>query len=178
MAGLTAAAIYTMQGANTLSGFMGNRQQAKAAMDQANYTNRVYGIDATLADQQATDAIARGHEAEMRQLGATRSLVGSQRAAFAAQGIDANSGSAAKVQADTTALGELDALTIRNNAAREAYGYQMEAADYRTRGALALAAGKTQAQAYNNQSYATLLSGAMDMYGQYSRTHPPTSGGK
>ena len=40
---------------------------------------------------------------------------------------------AADVQADTAHQGELDALTLRTNAAREAWGYQVEAGDIRKR---------------------------------------------
>jgi hypothetical protein len=54
-------------------------------------------------------------------------VIGTQRAEFAAQGVDVGSGSAVDVQKDTAYQGEIDALTLRTNAAREAWGYTVEA---------------------------------------------------
>lgn len=165
MAALTA--LLALNAASTINKFAGERQQATAAERQGAYEQGVYNVDAQLADQQAADAIARGKEAETRQRQATRGLIGAQRATLAAQGIDVSTGSALDVQADTAALGELDALTIRNNAAREAFGYRVQAMDYRNQGAMAALAGKNQAAALRNQSYSTLLTGAANTYGIY-----------
>jgi hypothetical protein len=76
---------------------------------------------------------------ELRQRQNTRGMIGSQRAAFAASGVvvdDPNS-SVADVAANTAALSEIDALTIRSNAAREAWGFRSQAQDFRTRGQIA-----------------------------------------
>ncbi|MFJ3117821.1 hypothetical protein ACIPI6_14900 [Pseudomonas protegens] len=83
--------------------------------------------NAAYANKAADDAIARGSFESDQQRLQTRAAIGSQRAGFAANGVDVNSGSAANIQDDTAALGELDALTIRNNAAREAWGYRTQA---------------------------------------------------
>lgn len=166
MAALTAA-LLGLSAASTITKFAGERQQATAAERQGAYEQAVYNTDAQLAEQQAADAIARGKEAETRQRQATRGLIGSQRAALAAQGIEVDSGSALDVQADTAAMGELDALTIRNNAAREAYGYKVQALNYRQQGQLAALSGKNQAAALRNESYSTLLTGAANTYGIY-----------
>lgn len=57
----------------------------------------------------------------------SKQVIGAQRAAFAAQGIDVEQGSALDVQLDTAAITEVDALTIRNNAARQAFGFKVDA---------------------------------------------------
>lgn len=83
--------------------------------------------NAQIKDNAAHDAEQRGAiEADQHRL-KTRDLIGSQRTGFAANGIDVNSGSAATLQDDAAQYGELDALTIANNAAREAYGYRVGA---------------------------------------------------
>lgn len=89
--------------------------------------------NAAIADLQAADAIARGLEEEQRYRSVIRGAIGSQRAGFAAGNINVNEGSAVDVQADAAMLGELDALTIRTNAAREAWGYNVQAFDHRKR---------------------------------------------
>jgi len=89
--------------------------------------------NAQVADLQAQDAIARGAEEESRYRSQVRGLIGANRAATAGGGIDVGSGTALDQQADLAFLGELDALTIRTNAAREAWGYSVEAEDLRQR---------------------------------------------
>lgn len=85
--------------------------------------------NADLAEQRAKDATRRGREAEQRHRVDVRRLIGAQRAAFAAQNVELDSGSALDVQMDTAYLGELDALTIRNNAALEAWGYRVQSSN-------------------------------------------------
>ena len=45
---------------------------------------------------------------------------------MAANGVDLSSGSPLDILGDTAMYGELDALTIRSNAEREAYGYRVQ----------------------------------------------------
>lgn len=101
--------------------------------------------NARVSEVQADDAIARGREEEQRHRKAVRGLIGSQRAALAASGVDVNAGNAVDIQADSAEMGELDALTIRTNAAREAWGFKVGAAVERQRGANARAEGNAQA---------------------------------
>jgi hypothetical protein len=117
---------------------MASRSAGKAQKQLADY-------NAQVADMQAADAIVRGREAEERHRLDVRRLIGSQRAALGAGGADVNEGSAMDIQADTAAMGELDAITIRTNAAREAWGYRVQASDYRTRGQIAQAEGAARA---------------------------------
>lgn len=98
--------------------------------------------NAQIADTQAEDALVRGRDEESRFRQELKGLIGSQRAGFAAQNIDVGSGSAVDVQADAAYLGELDALTIRSNAAREAWGYKVQAQGQRTAGSEASRAAK------------------------------------
>jgi hypothetical protein len=173
MAALTAAlAAATI--AQTASGVIGNRRNANAAIAQGNYEQGVNNLNAGYADQEATDAIARGREAELRAGTQTRVLGGTQRAALAASGVDPNVGSAAEIQAENSQLGALDALTIKNNAAREAYGYQVQAQGYRAGGAMAAAAGQNAAQGYRNQAASTLLTGSLQLASMFPNNKIPT----
>src|SRR4051812_13547992 len=104
MAALTTTALAALTAASSITGALGQRRQGAAAEAQGNYEASIYGVDADLAEQQAADAIARGHEAELRARTATRQMIGSQRAGFTAAGVDANVGSAEDLQADTRAI--------------------------------------------------------------------------
>lgn len=87
----------------------------------------MYRINQRFAELQAEDAIRRGKKEEQAHRKQTGALIGAQRAALAAQGIEVDSGSALAIQEDTAALSEDDARTIRMNAYREAYGYKSQA---------------------------------------------------
>lgn len=116
-------------GAGGLTAY-GQQQSGRANQRLANQNGE-------LAEAQAEDALVRGEQDATRRRIKTESQIGSQRARLAAQGVDVNVGSAAEVQAETAALSELDVVTIRNNAAREAWGYRTQASDYRARGQIA-----------------------------------------
>lgn len=95
---------------------------------------QMFEENARFADWQAGDALTRGKVNEKRQRQATEQVIGGQRVSLAAQNVDVNQGSSLDVQADAAYLGELDALTIRSNAAKESYGFQVQARDLRQRG--------------------------------------------
>lgn len=110
---------------------------AHASYQQGKYLDKVAKVNAGMSDQAAADAIARGSIEADEHRKTVQQIVGAQRAGFAAGGIDVNSGTAGLIQDDVAALGELDALTIINNASREAYGYKVQAMDQRQQGRLA-----------------------------------------
>ena len=57
----------------------------------------------------------------------TRGAVGAARAAAGGSGVDVNVGSPAQTQATIATAGATDVATIKNNAARAAWGYQTQA---------------------------------------------------
>lgn len=114
----------------------------RASEDQADLAD----YNAAVAEIQAADAVTRGADEEARFRSKVRGVIGSQRAGFAAGNIDVGFGSAVDVQADAATLGELDALTIRTNAAREAWGYQVSAVDLKARGRILRKEGAAQAE--------------------------------
>lgn len=115
--------------------FFAQRSATNAAKESAEFNAKV-------AEMQAVDALARGADDEERFREVVKGLIGSQRAGFAGQNVDVGIGSPVDVVADTAYLGELDALTIRNNAAREAWGYEIEAENFRRFGANAARQGR------------------------------------
>lgn len=128
---------------------------AKDTRQQASYEAAALRTNAGYAKLQAEDAKSRGATTAMSAVVKARMTVGSQRAALAAQGIDISSGSALDVQENTAQLSELDIMNIKNNAAREAWGYSIQASDYMNQAALTEAAGR-------NASRNTLLTGGLN----------------
>jgi hypothetical protein len=108
--------------------------------------------NAEVANLQAQDAIERGGDEENRFRSMVRGAIGAQRAGFAAGNIAVGFGSAVDVQADAAFLGELDALQIRQNAAREAWGFKVEATDLRRRADIARKEGVYLEKAGNERA--------------------------
>lgn len=112
-------------------------QQGRADLAVAKYNAR----------QQKNQAIRtrnKGVEEENRLRQATAEKVSRQRAQLAAGGVDVGAGTAVDIQEGTLAVGEADALTLRNN-------YQQEA------------------QAMDEQSRLTLLTGRNALRMSYLR---------
>lgn len=87
--------------------------------------------NAMLATEQASQTIDAGQvKVEASKLH-TAQLFGAQRAALAANGVDLGQGSATDVLTSTQVIGDKDAATIMDNALREAWGYQTQAAQYK-----------------------------------------------
>lgn len=164
------------------------QQQAEAgvhAREAADSQARLQDYNAKVADLQAADAVARGAEDESRFRTTVRTAIGTQRAGFAASNIDVGFGSAVDVQADAAYLGELDALAIRNNAARQAWGFKVSAEDLRMRADIARregvyleATGQQQATNANYAAAGTLIGGTASLlatrYG-FDRSHNPNT---
>jgi hypothetical protein len=148
MGAVATGGLLLLGGVDTVLHAKADRKAAKAAKQGGELEGQLY-------DAQSANALVRGDEAASRSAVATRQLSGGQRAAFGAQGVDINSGSASDVIANDQQLGDLDVMTIKNNAAREAHGFDMQAN-------LARKAGANAARNYNNQAISTLLTGGAD----------------
>lgn len=108
-------------------GMAGSMMQAQGQKESGVFQSGILTQNAAFKTQAANEAINAGNTSADWQRVRTGQAVGTQRSVQAANGIDVNSGSSAQMQDDTAMLGELDALTIQNNAAREAYGYRVQA---------------------------------------------------
>lgn len=107
-------------------GAVGSIMQGQSQSEMYNYQAQVERNNAQIAKQNAVFATEIGESQATQQGMKTRAIVGAEKAGQAASGIDVNTGSAVDVRASTAQLGELNALTIRSNAARQAYGYQVQ----------------------------------------------------
>lgn len=123
IAGLAASAAAT--GATVYGQIKGQ----EAAGAQANYLAQQARQRQEIAARQAADATQRGQVAEQRQRDLTAQRIGTQQAQLAGQGTDL-AGSPTDILGDTARAGEFDALTVRSNAMREAYGYQVQGAGF------------------------------------------------
>jgi len=154
-------AIIAAIGVSTAIGAYGAHKTGQAGKAVGESQAQQHEFNARVADLNAYDAGVRGAEAETKFRTSVRGLIGGQRAGFAGQGVEVGSGSAADVQADAAYLGELDARTIRHNSEREAWGFEVEAADRRLAADVARRGGQAGATAGNIQAVNTVVGGVM-----------------
>lgn len=133
----------------------GASEQANAAKVTAqnnqmalDYQALVDKNNAKIEEYKRADAINRGEEAAQDAMRQRADLIGRQRAALAASGVDATQGSAVDVLATTEFYGQQDVNRIQANAAREAWGYDITKKDATESSKLA----SWQAQTYGNQA--------------------------
>ena len=105
----------------------GSYESGKANSEAAAYRAQVAANNAKIAQTNAKLDIQAGETAAVNQGLKTRAAVGTQKAGFGASGVDPTTGSAANVTAATKELGYLDALTLRSDAAKKAYGEEVAA---------------------------------------------------
>src|SRR6266404_6941691 len=168
-----------MAAAGTATGVIGQANQAQAQAASANYQAQVARNNQMVQQWSAANALKQGQVAEDQQRQKTGLVIGAQRAALAAQGGDVTSGSAIDIFGDTARAGEMDALTIRSNAIRQSWGFQVAGANAGAQ------AGLYSAQAANTMANlpfgigSSLLGGASglaDKWAGYLRRNPGGSG--
>jgi hypothetical protein len=153
--------------ASTAIGGYSQIQAGKAEARASQYNAQVAEMNATMADRAAKDALARGAAEEQRKRMDTASLQGRQRAAMAANGVDLTFGSPLDTLVDTATMGEMDALTIRRNTAREAYDYTVQGANYRGDAAMSRASAKSSLSGGYLSAAGTVLGGGAKAYQTY-----------
>lgn len=123
----------------------GGISEAQAAEAQGDFARAQAEENARLAEAQAADIETRGQKEAGQFRRKVRGVVGSQRAALAAQGIDIGSGTAKDIAEETAAIGEQEASQIRINAIRQAFGVRTQAINTRAQGEFDQIAGKSAA---------------------------------
>ena len=124
-----AAGALAMGALSTGLSVVGGLKAAEATSSAARYQAQVADNNRKIADWQAEDARKRGIVAEDKRNVLTGLQMGRQRAVLGSSGSDVNQGSNVDILGDTAASGTLDAITIRSNAEREAYTYQVAGAN-------------------------------------------------
>ena len=111
---------------------IGSYQTSSAEKQSTAYQASIAANNAILAQDKATSAENVGQQQVQDQDLKTAQTFGMQRANLAANGVDLGEGSATDILASTKMMGNRDAATIQDNAMRQAWGYQTQAADFQS----------------------------------------------
>jgi hypothetical protein len=132
--------------------------QASAARAQGEFRRTQADINSRFAELQAEQAIKQGDKQAQEFDKRVRQTVGAQRAALAAQGIDIDDGIALEIQEEAAMQGAIDSQTIRNNAWRQAFGFEQQSVQHQIQGQVAESTAEFQAQS-------SLITGALGAAG-------------
>lgn len=149
-------------GSGAVSG-IGSIMGGMSARQASQYQAAVASRNQQLADMQAQVALETGRSRSQINDLQTGQKVGRAIATAAAQGVDVSTGSPLETVADITRAGAIDSITIRNDAARQAYGFGVSSAGFAGEAEQARRAG-------SNQEIGGAISGAGSFLGGAAAT--------
>jgi hypothetical protein len=120
----------TLAIASAVMAVAGTAASTMSQVSQYRYEARVADFNRKAEDAKVQDAAQRGQIEERNAARRQSALMGAQRAAMAANGIDLSFGSAAETLGDSAMMAQEDRGTIRENTRREQMGYDINAANY------------------------------------------------
>lgn len=163
---------------SSILGAFGSISKGISESNAASYNAQVATNNAKIAKQNAAYAAQEGEQREAMQQQKTRAEVAAIKSNQAASGVDVNSGSALDVRSSAAETGQLNAITLKSNAIRQAYGFQTEATNDMAQAAL----DKSEASA---DMFGGVIGGATSLigglgnaamgYGNYMRNSSLTS---
>lgn len=133
--------------ASTAMAIQADQQQRAALKKKAAFETQVALNNQTLAERAAEDARERGKVAAKQRRKDIKQLIGIQRATLAGNQVEVDFGSALDLTTDTAGVGEQEALTIENNAEREALGFITQGLNFQSSAELARLRGQVPSKA-------------------------------
>jgi hypothetical protein len=150
--------------ASTIASVGGTLMAGNAAAAAANYNAQIGQQNALFAEERARDALERGKLEEERVRREGTLVRKGQEARYGAAGIDIGFGSPLDAIISSATQAELDALTVRENANREAEDFEKEAWSYRAGAELSKAEGKWAKKSALISGVGSALSGGAEVY--------------
>lgn len=138
----------------------GQKYAGDAKANMLTYQAGVSKINQQIQLQNADYARKVGEVDAQRSGMRTADIVSKTRAAQGASNLDVNSGSSTDIQTSEKAIGQQDQRVIRANAARQAYGFDVEALNAETSSKLQMMGADTSRTSGNIAATGTLISTA------------------
>ena len=158
-----------MAAGSAIVGAVSNIEAGQAASNASNYNAALAGYNSQQAMRNAA-MVSESGAAKAGMVGReTRANLGSAKARAAGGGLQSNSGSPVDVQQSVAELGHLDALTVRTNAAKEAYGYQVQSTNFQNQGEMDKFEGKQAKTASYYKAASSLLGAGSDAASNYQK---------
>jgi len=151
----------------------GAYRESNAKKKAAKYNAAVARNNAIIADRMAEDRVAKGRQEERNFRRQLSTLKGKQRSIYAGSGVVVDQDTPLDVLSETAELGEIDALTIKNNAEREAYGFRVQGMNFRAQEGLYTATAKNTRPLFD--AFSTTLTSASSSAAMFAGSPSPSS---
>lgn len=158
-----------MMAVSAVMGAASKQQAADATKKAETYKAAVARNNEIVAEQNAKYAEQKGQAGEEVKRQKTAQMIGQERAHMGASGLTVESESGVRLYGDTAQMGEIDALTIRNNSAREAYGWRSQGVNYEAEARLDEMRAKQAEEAGNLGVMSSLMGGASQVSDKWSQ---------
>lgn len=146
-------------GASSSLGFFGALSEGKAKSNMYSYQAGVAQMNEKIALENRDYALYAGEKEAVRYGMKASQRAGAIRAGQGASGVRVDTGSAADVAESDAKIASMDLATIRQNAARTAYGYSVEATNERAKSGLYSMAASEAKRGGKMKAVASLISG-------------------
>lgn len=170
-------AMYAAMGISAISSVITAIGSARAAKMQGDYEASIAATNARIARLQASQVLEAGDAEVSKELTKTSQTVGAVRAVQGASGTDVGKGSNVIVRGAIQEMGAMDALTIKNNAARQAWGLETEALQDTFKGQYAKLTAGVKAQQTILTGGLQAVSGPLGIESNYMRWSRSLRGG-
>lgn len=157
--GITGVALAATAISGAVSAY-GSASSGAAQKQAFQYQAGVAQMNAQIAKQNADYAIAAGEVTAQESGMKTRYQIGTTIAQQGAGGLAVGSGSNARVVDSEWLIGQQDESIIRSNAARQAYGYEIQGANATAQGVVDTMAGTNAQTAGNISAFGSILGAA------------------
>lgn len=147
----------------------GDYSGAQAGTKVYTYQAAVARMNAAIANRNANYAIKVGESKAQISGMQTRAQIGETKAAQGASGLAVNKGSAVDVRASEADIGEENEMTIRSNAAKEAYNFKVGAAQDTAQASIYDTAAKTTKTSGNIAAASSLLSAGSSVSSKWAQ---------
>lgn len=141
----------------------GQFASGSAQASQASYQAQVARQNAKIAKMNAATAVQTGRDNAFNKSLETRDLIGKEKAAQGASGIDVTSGSSKAVRDSTHLLGRMDEMTIMKSANQKGDAYMAQAMNYQAEAGLYDMKADAAEMARNFAVASTLVGGAQSL---------------
>lgn len=165
----------TKGAAGVVSAF-GNIFTGLTEQGAANAQKRIARQNADVAERNADLTMAAAEGQEERLGMRSRAVAGAIKAHQGASGVRIDSGSSRDVRDSQRALGLFDAMTLKSNAARDAFGFKVKAKEFRDQAAVAKAKSNNAMIGASINALSSLLGGASSASSAYSQWQQAAGG--
>lgn len=146
---------------------LGAYGQGHAQAEASHYNALVAWNNAKIAKENQS-IVSQAGEAQTGMAGErSRAAGGAIKTNQAASGVSVNSGSAVDTQTSARELGNLDAMTVRSNAVKEAYGYKVQSENFNTEGEFLARQAKSEEAGAIVGAATTFIGSAENDYSTY-----------